>query len=333
MRKSLLATLALLPLCGFTAAALADDPDPEQVVNAFEKATGVHKGQRRNHIKGVCVTGSFIGTKEASALSISPLFSGKSVPAIGRFSVAGPNPGVSDASHDPRGFGLQFTLPKDEVQQTAMLNVPVFIVATPQDFYSLLTLGAPDPATGKPDPARAPAFFAAHPETGAFLGWVKTHNPPPSYGNAAFYSLHAFKFIGPDKAEHWVRWRFVPKAGEKFMSEAELAKAPVDFLDTALEGQLRKAPLQWDMIVTLADKGDSIDNPTIAWPAGRKEIKAGTLTLTKGGKDAAGSCDDVNFDPNVMANGIDVSPDPVLAYRSQAYAVSYSRRMLEKGSN
>lgn len=64
--------------------------------------------------------------------------------------------------------------------------------------------------------------------------------------------------------------------------------------------------------------------------AGHKEIKAGVLTLTKGGADAVGQCEDINFGPNVMSTGIDVSPDQILQYRSAAYAESYSRRENEK---
>jgi catalase len=43
-----------------------------------------------------------------------------------------------------------------------------------------------------------------------------------------------------------------------------------------------------------------------------------------------GQCEDINFDPNVMSAGIDVSPDQILQYRSAAYAESYSRRENEK---
>jgi len=34
-----------------------------------------------------------------------------------------------------------------------------------KDFYDQLLASAPDPATGKPDPARMSAFLAKHPET------------------------------------------------------------------------------------------------------------------------------------------------------------------------
>ena len=71
-------------------------------------------------------------------------------------------------------------------------------------------------------------------------------------------------------------------------------------------------------------------NPSVAWPAQRHEVKAGTLTLTRAGADAVGQCEDVNFDPNVLSAGIEASPDAILAYRSAAYAVSYSKRLQEK---
>jgi len=48
-----------------------------QMIDAFEGTFGVHPGQRRNHIKGTCAVGEFVGTSDAAALSRSILFSGK----------------------------------------------------------------------------------------------------------------------------------------------------------------------------------------------------------------------------------------------------------------
>lgn len=60
-------------------------PDASQVVVTIEGAFGVTPGERRNHIKGTCAAGEFVGTKEAAKLSRSPLFSGQPVPVIARF--------------------------------------------------------------------------------------------------------------------------------------------------------------------------------------------------------------------------------------------------------
>lgn len=318
-------------LCLSVAARAEDPPDPGAVIDTFEKvAGGPQKGMRRNHSKGFCAIGTFSGSSEARKYSSSALFSEKSVPVTARFSLALPVPGAPDSAKSPRGLGLQFKLPKDELQQTAMINAPIFPFSTPNALYESVRLNLPDPATGKPDPEKAKAFFAAHPEAKPFLAWITTHNPPPSYAEADYGSLSAYKFI-KGKKETWVRWRFVPRDGVKYLSDAELAAAPHDFLEQKLTERLKKGPVQWDMVVTVGEKGDSTVDPSSPWPAGRKEFKAGVLTLTKGGADAAGTCEDINYDPNVTSAGIEPSADdPVLQYRSAAYAESYTRRMGEK---
>ena len=84
-------------------------------------------------------------------------------------------------------------------------------------------------------------------------------------------------------------------------------------------------------IIGQPDKGDSLKDPSSMWPRDRKEVKVGTLTLTKGGQDAVGTCEDINYDPNVVSAGIESAPDDqILQYRSSAYAESYSRRENEK---
>jgi Catalase len=82
-----------------------------QMIDAFEGTFGVHPGQRRNHIKGTCAAGEFVGTTDAAALSRSALFSGKTIPVVARFSLGGGSPEVPDAAPAPRGMALEFHLP------------------------------------------------------------------------------------------------------------------------------------------------------------------------------------------------------------------------------
>ena len=301
-------------------------------MNALENISGVHKGLRRNHSKGVCATGQFQASDAARALSFSALFSGQAVPVVARFSLAGPNPAVSDATKNPRGLALQFQLPKGELHQMAMLNTPVFGAATPQSFFERQQADIPDLATGKRDPQKLKAYQEKFPDSKAQAAWLASHNPPPSFANVVYYSIHAFKFVDGAKNEHWVKWRFEPRDGAQFLSDEEQAKAPKEFLAQRITDRTRQGPVQWDMIVSIGEKGDPLDNPSVAWPAERREVNAGTLTLTRAGDDALGGCEDINFDPNLLSAGIEISPDPVLAYRSGAYAVSYSRRLDEKAN-
>jgi catalase len=228
-------------------------------------------------------------------------------------------------------MALQFQLRGGELQNMALINVPVFFAASPQDFFERLQADVPDPATGKRDPEKLKAYVAKHPEYKGRADWFATHNSPTSYAEAAYYSVHAFKFIDAGKHAQRVKWRFEPRDGAKFLRDEDMASAPKDFLWPRFLERVQKGPVVWDMIVSLGEKGDPVDNQTLIWPATRREIKAGALTINKASADAAG-CDGINFDPNLVSAGIETSPDPILAFRSPAYAVSYRKRLDEKGS-
>src|SRR5579871_104264 len=119
--------------------ALAEDVTAPQMIDAFEGTFGAHPGQRRNHIKGTCAAGEFVGTAEAAALSRSPVFSGKPIPVVARFSLGG-------------GGSLQhFT----------MINVPIFAASSPASFRDFIDAAKADPKTGAPDPEKLKAYFAS----------------------------------------------------------------------------------------------------------------------------------------------------------------------------
>jgi catalase len=301
-----------------------------QVVQAIENVFGVTPGQRRNHTKGSCVSGDFVGNPEVSKFSRSALFSGKPVPVIGRFSLAGGNPQAPDTARSPRGMALQFKLPGDQLHQMAMLNVPIFGAASPQTFLDLMIALKPDPATGKADPEKMKAFKASHPDSLALGQHLASHNPPASYASSSYWGIHTFMVIDRKERTTPVRWRFVPQDGEKRLSDAELKGSPANFLEQALLGRVQKGPVRWDMLLTIGEPGDPQDNPTLAWPSERQEIKAGTLSISAAMAEKGSACEAINFDPLVMADGIAPSNDPVLQFRSAAYAVSFAKRSGEK---
>nr|MDA8404829.1 catalase [Desulfobacteraceae bacterium] len=133
----------------------------DQAISALERTFGVHKGERRNHTKGTCAAGEFVGFPEARAYTRSALFSGKPVPVVARFSMPGGNPNVPDTAKIPRGMALEFRLPGGKLQHMTMLNTPMFGAATPQTFVDDIVAKKPDPATGKPDPEKIRAFKAS----------------------------------------------------------------------------------------------------------------------------------------------------------------------------
>ncbi|MPV68741.1 catalase family peroxidase [Burkholderia sp. BE17] len=294
---------------------------PQRLVDALQTNSGIHPGYRRNHAKGVCVTGYFEGNGAASAYSVAPFFKAVRTPVVGRFALPGGNPYAPDSSVPIRSLALKLTAPDGEQWRTGMNAMPVFPVATPQVFYQLTV------AT-RPDPAKAKAFFGAHPETAAFLQWVKGAKPSASYVTESYYGLNAFYFVDAAGKRQAVRWRVVP---EQTAGAGDVATAAdPNVLQQDVTQRIAAGAQKWKLLVTLAEPGDPVDDATKVWPAQRTTIDAGTLVLDRVEAQDSGPCRDVNYDPTVLPQGIQVSGDPLLAARSAAYADSYLRRTSEE---
>jgi catalase len=83
------------------------------------------------------------------------------------------------------------------------------------------------------------------------------------------------------------------------------------------------------MVVTVANPGDPIADPSKAWPTDRRTVEVGTLIVQKIEAERDGPCREINFDPTVLPTGIQVSDDPFPAARSAAYMKSYDLRTAE----
>jgi catalase len=229
----------------------------QRLVDQLQTNAGVFAGYRRNHAKGVCVAGYFDSNGQAQAYSVAQVFLPGRTPVLGRFAIPGGNPYAPDGSAPIRSMALRFTQANGQQWRTGMNSMPVFPVATPQAFYALLQAQQPDPATGKPDAAKLAAFFAAHPETAAFLAWIKTAKPSPSYATESYWSLNAFWLIDAQGQKHAVRWRMVPES----RASANGASG-ANYLDADLAARLAQAPLRWHLIITLAEPGDPTNDVT-----------------------------------------------------------------------
>lgn len=329
-RVAAAAAVMLLWLAGAVPVASAQQPTADQMVNQFEKVFGVTPGQRRNHTKGVCALGEFVGTKDSQAYSKSGLFSGERVPVVARFSLAGGNPKAPDTVKSARGMALEFGLPGGQRQHITMINVPMFGGSQPKTFFDSLVATKPDPKTGKPDPKKVKAFLDSHPDALPQYEYMQHHNPPASFANATYFGIHTFKFINKDNKTTLVKWRFVPQDGNKELTDGQLKTMPHDFLAQDIINRTKKGPVRWDMLVTIGQAGDPETDPTLLWPSDRKEFKAGTLTISSAMPQEDAACSKINYDPLVMADGIAATNDPILTFRSPSYAVSFSRRLQGK---
>jgi catalase len=298
---------------------------PITFVDAFQRVNGVHSGFRRNHAKGLGVSGFFESNGNGVRFSKAAVFGPGRVPVIGRFSLSGGQPDVADSAAAVRGLGLQFGLPDGEVWRTAMVNLPIFPFRTPEAFYEQLLASKPDPATGKPDPAAMKAFLERHPETAQVLGVIKSQPVASGFDNTTFYGLNAFRFVDSSGASTPVRWLLAPMQPFEATSAAPSGQDR-NYLFDGLIAQMRRQPLRWQLIVIIGQPGDPTHDATIAWPAERERLTVGTLTLDRVEAEATSAATDINFDPLVLPAGIAPSDDPLLSARSAVYARSFTRR-------
>jgi catalase len=302
----------------------------DRMMAAFRDANGAHLGFRRNHAKGVCVTGWFESNGQAAAISKAAVFRPGRVPVVGRFALAGGMPFQPDAANTVRSMALRFLPPGGEEWRTGMNNIPVFPVNSARGFYDQLLAFSPDPATVKPDPAKTKAFLVAHPEDARALALIKKRQVTSGFTNSAFNSLNAFRFVDAAGASTPVRWSVVPVQPVAADAAEPPAAGDENYLFDDLIAQIAQHSRQWRLIVTIGQTGDPTDDATQPWPEGRRQVDAGTVTIDRASSEDSGRCTAVNYDPLVLPVGIEPSDDPLLSARSAVYARSFTLRAEEE---
>ena len=291
----------------------------ENSIESFEKLFGATKGKRRNHTKGFCFTGTMSPDKKSmKSLSSSSLFHSDSE-VIGRFSHKGGNALAADDKPGEFGMALAFKTASNETHIMAMNTLDFFPVSSPEAFAALMAAKVRGPASVKKFKSTSDELkrFSAHHSKKA-----KEIKP---YENMTFNSINSFYLINNQKNKTPIRWAFVPK------HPVQLSMKPTsDFLFAHMNQSLLNTEVSWDMIVTLANKNDQVSNASIPWNGPHQTIKAAKLKIISIESEETGKCAEINFDPLVLASGIEPSPDPLLRARSQAYAISFGRRMSEK---
>jgi len=297
---------------------------PTRLVAAFAPPGGPALGRRRNHVRGVCFTGTFEANGAGTALSRAPMLARGQYPVVGRFNVGTANPDDPDGEVRVRGMGLQITAPGGELWRAAMINPPFFAVATPQAFHELLR------ASHAKAPDAMAAFTARHPEFAAFGAWAKSAPWTGSYAEEPYNSLDSFVFTNRSGERRVVRWSLRPAAHPVPVPHDALLQRPPDFLEQEIAQRIKGGPLRWTMVVTVAAPGDPTADPSQAWPEDRRAVEVGTLVVEQIQDERDGPCRDINYDPAVLPAGVATSDDPFPAARSSAYRASYDLRTGEE---
>ncbi|WP_336490293.1 catalase family peroxidase [Methylobacterium nigriterrae] len=306
--------------------AMAEDgaTTAEQTVDVMNVLFGKHPGFRANHAKGVVAEGSFTPSPEAARISKASLFQGPPVPVTVRFSDATGVPTIPDGkpNANPHGMALKFKLNDGSEMDVVVNALRFFPVATGEEFRDLLKAvseSGPDAA----HPTALERFVAAHPAAATAGATAKT---PSSFARQTYHGVNAFILVDKDGKRQPFRFRFVPVAGEEILSAEEAAKQAPNYLMDEIGPRLAKEPVGFRVLAQLAEPGDPTNDATKPWPEDRRTVDLGTLTVTKAVPDSASAEKALLFLPNALTDGIEVSDDPLIDARVQAYAVSFGRR-------
>jgi catalase len=312
--------LSLLLAC---AAAIADDPTvPTQIVDLANKVDGVHPGFRAFHAKGIVVEGSFKASPEAAQLSGATLFSGRSIPVTARFSDGSGMPGVPDGSPAmPRGIAIKYHLPGGADTDMVTNSFKFFPVGTGEDFRDLLHAIVASPPDA-PKPTKLDQFFASHPNAPKAIGSLPI---PDSFADEEYHGIDAFIFVNKGGQRQAVRYLIVPEKLVHITPE-EAAKQSPDYLFDELARRIAQNPVVFHVKAQLAQPGDQTKDASQPWPADRKVVDLGVLTLNKVVPDSLEAQKKLLFLPTNLTAGIELSDDPLPSVRTAAYAVSFGRR-------
>jgi catalase len=274
----------------------------------------------------VCLVGHFESNGRGAELSRARVFASGQIPVNGRFALAGGQPFVADAPQTVRSLAVQFLLPDGEEWRTGTIDIPVFPVQNAEQFIAQMQAGAPDPKTGKPDPAAMQAFVASHPATARALPLIQSRAISSGFADATYGGLNAFLLVDAQGKTTPVRWTFVPEQPFRAAAAAGVATADTNFLFDALIAAVHQAPQRWRLVLTVGQPGDPTGDATVPWPTNRRTLDVGTLVVEQLVSEDVSATRDITFDPLILPDGIEASDDPLLSARSATYSVSFRRR-------
>ncbi len=304
-----------------------------KVLGAMEKHMNNVSGYKRGHARGLAFHGHFEATPEVARLTTAEHLQGGRIECVVRVSNGGSSPYLPDRETAKRGntlgLGVRFELPSGDHSNWTALNTPAFPPRTPDDFAAMVSAQRAELPGKQPNPLRLLAFLAPRPFAIAGIKAAATLPPPVSFATARYNGFHAYWLIRADGHRQAFRFRWLPLAGEAAIDPADDVDLPPQYLVSEIRQRVERAPVAWRLVLQLAEPGDATDDLTKLWPESRPLVVAGQLVIDRLHEDPE-LVDTWVFDPTRMPPGIELSDDPILHFRSEAYAESHRRRTREQ---
>jgi len=300
----------------------------QQAAELFLKAFGSNPGFRLAHAKGIVCEGVFEPAPGAADVSRAAHFSQR-VPVVVRFSDATGVPQIPDGdpNSNPKGMAIRFKLPNGGITDIVTNGQNGFPAGTAADFVGFLgSFLASGPDTPKPTPFEN--FLATHPNTARFLS---TPNPQPaSFATYAYFGNNSFVFVNARGQRQATRYQIIPLAGEQHLAPAVAAAKSQNFIFEELRERIGKVPVEFRLQVQIAGPNDPTNDATLVWPDDRIKVVLGTIRLTSVDPMSAETERAIIYDPTHLTDGIELSDDPLPAFRAHVYSISYARRQGNK---
>ena len=295
---------------------------PEQLVDALHAAFGEHHA-RAVHAKGIILVGKFTPDAHAADLTKAFHLQKQQSKVIIRFSDFTGIPDIPDnaGAANPRGLAIKFVMPDGKTTDIVGHSFNGFPTKNSDQFRELLLAIAASGADAA-KPTQLDKFLDTHPIAKTFL---TTQHTPASYGSIKYFGVNSFRFTNSKGISHFVRYQFVPEKGEELLTQEQLAVAGADYLITEIRERIAKHTIKYKMYAQLAEDGDNIEDPSIAWPEERKKVLLGIIEITKVSDNTPEEDKALSFIPNNIPDGIDTA-DPMLNFRSKAYPISVKER-------
>ena len=113
--------------------------------------------------------------------------------------------------------------------------------------------------------------------------------------------------------------------GDQSLPTAEVATADSNYLTKEIRQRVGCGPVRFALALEIAEPGDKLDDPSIAWPPTRRKVELGTVEITQAVIDNAAAERQLVFNPAGLPPGIEAA-DPMIQARSDVYLASYERR-------
>jgi catalase len=297
-----------------------DDPihTPAELVESMHSAFGYNHCRAVN-AKGVIFQGEFTPDSHAKQITKATHLQGPSSKVTVRFSDFSGVPTIpdNDPMANPRGLAIRFELPGGASTDLVAHSFNGFPVSNTDDLRELmLAIAASGPCAATP--TALDRFLEFHPTARAFLAAQKT---PASFATISYFGVGSFKFINAKGEGHYVRYQLVPEAREQLLTDEEREKQSANYLMEEIKARVAAASIGFALYAQVAEHGDRINDPSIAWPDNRKRVLLGRLEIKRLTANTAEEDRRLVFNPSNVPTGIETA-DMLSSFYSKAFRLS-----------